>query len=90
MPEPGWYCVPPGLPATMTMTSMVSYPIEIIQTPDRITMIAELVMQLRRIYLDDPRRRRRRSQAHAVWSASVRRGCGDYRTDGAVPLDQAI
>ena len=51
MPEPGGYCVPPGLPATMT--SMVSYPIEIIQSPDRITMIAELDMQLRRIYLDD-------------------------------------
>ncbi|HUF73302.1 MAG TPA: hypothetical protein VMR74_10435 [Gammaproteobacteria bacterium] len=50
MPEPGWYCVPPGLPATMT--SMVSYPIEIIQSSGRITMIAELDMQLRRIYLD--------------------------------------
>ncbi len=48
--EPGAYCVPPGMPATMT--SMVSYPIEIIQTPNRLTMLAELEMQVRRIYLD--------------------------------------
>jgi hypothetical protein len=50
MPEPGWYCVPPGMPATMTST--VSYPIEIIQSPERITMLAELDMQLRRIFMD--------------------------------------
>ena len=50
MPEPGQYCVPPGLPATMT--SMVSYPIEIIQSPGRITMLAELDMQIRRIFMD--------------------------------------
>ena len=50
MPEPGWYCVPPGMPATMTAT--VSYPIEILQTPGRVTMLAELEMQLRRIYMD--------------------------------------
>jgi len=50
MPEPGWYCVPPGMPSTMTST--VSYPIEILQTPGRVTMLAELEMQLRRIYMD--------------------------------------
>lgn len=50
MPEPGWYCVPPGLPATMI--SMVSYPLEIIQSPGRITMIHELDMQVRRIFMD--------------------------------------
>lgn len=50
MPEPGWYCVPPGMPATITST--VSYPIEILQTPGRVTMLAELDMQQRRIYLD--------------------------------------
>jgi hypothetical protein len=48
--EPGAYCVPPGMPATMT--SMVSYPIEIIHSPNRVTMLAELDMQVRRIYLD--------------------------------------
>jgi len=50
MPEPGWYCVPPGMPGTMVST--VSYPIEILQTPGRVTMLAELDMQLRRIYMD--------------------------------------
>lgn len=49
-PEPGAYCVPPGMPATMT--AMVSYPIEIIHSPGRVTMLAELDMQVRRIYLD--------------------------------------
>ncbi len=48
--EPGAYCVPRGMPSTMT--SMVSYPIEIIHSPNRITMLAELDMQVRRIYLD--------------------------------------
>ena len=50
MPEAGWYCVPPGMPATMTST--VSYPIEILETPGRVTILAELEMQLRRIYMD--------------------------------------
>jgi hypothetical protein len=50
MPEPGWYCVPPGMPATMTST--VSYPVEILMTPGRITMLAELDMQQRRIFMD--------------------------------------
>lgn len=48
--EPGAYCVPPGMPRTMT--SMVSYPIEIIQSPGRVTMLAELDMQVRRVYTD--------------------------------------
>lgn len=49
-PEPGAYCVPPGLPATMT--SMVSYPIEVIHSEDRITILAEYDMQVRRIFMD--------------------------------------
>ena len=48
--EPGGYCVPPGLPATMTAT--VGYPIEIIQSKDRVTMLAEMEMQVRRIFMD--------------------------------------
>jgi hypothetical protein len=48
--EPGAYCVPPGMPSTMT--AMVSYPIEIIHSPNRLTMLAELDMQVRRIYMD--------------------------------------
>ena len=50
MPEPGWYCVPPGMPGTMTST--VSYPIEVLQTPGRVTMLAEFDMQQRRIFVD--------------------------------------
>ena len=37
--EPGAYCVPPGMPSTMT--SMVSYPVEIIHSPNRITMLTQ-------------------------------------------------
>jgi hypothetical protein len=48
--EPGIFCVPPGMPATMT--AMVSYPIEIIHSEGRVTMLAELDMQIRRIHLD--------------------------------------
>jgi hypothetical protein len=48
--EPGSYCVPPGMPSTMT--SIVGYPIEIVQTPDRIFMLAEIEMQVRRIFMD--------------------------------------
>jgi hypothetical protein len=35
-----------------TMTAMVSYPIEVIHSPNRLTMLAELDMQVRRIYTD--------------------------------------
>ncbi|MBF8269403.1 MAG: hypothetical protein HW386_1112 [Gammaproteobacteria bacterium] len=48
--EPGGYCVPPGMPSTMT--ALVGYPVEIIQSKDRVTMLAEMEMQVRRIYLD--------------------------------------
>lgn len=34
------------------MTAMVSYPIEIIHSESRVTMLAELDMQIRRIHLD--------------------------------------
>jgi len=49
-PEPGAWCVPTGMPSVMT--PVVGYPIEIIQHPQRVTMLAELEMQVRRIYLD--------------------------------------
>ena len=48
--EPGIFCVPPGMPSTMT--AMVSYPIEIIHSEHRITILAELDMQIRRVFLD--------------------------------------
>lgn len=49
-PDPGAFCVPQGMPSVML--SMVTYPVEIIQHPKRITMLAEMEMQVRRIYLD--------------------------------------
>lgn len=49
-PEPGWYCVPQGMP--YVMTSLAAYPIEILQDEDQLTMLAEMEMQVRRIYLD--------------------------------------
>lgn len=48
--EPGIFCVPPGMPSTMT--ALVSYPIEVIHSENRITLLAELDMQVRRIFMD--------------------------------------
>jgi len=50
MVEPGAYCVPPGMPSSMT--AMVSYPVEILQSDNRITMLVELESQYRRIWMD--------------------------------------
>lgn len=44
-------CVPYGMP---TMMSVAVYPIEVIQTPKQITIIAEAFSEVRRIYLDRP------------------------------------
>ena len=50
IPETGAYCVPGGMPSVMLAT--VSYPIEIVQTENRLVMLAELEMQVRRVFLD--------------------------------------
>jgi hypothetical protein len=50
VPELGAFCVPSGMPAVMLST--VAYPIEIVQTDDRLVMLAELEMQVRRVFLD--------------------------------------
>jgi hypothetical protein len=50
IPEPGAACVGTGMPALML--SLVSYPIEFAQTPSRIVTVAELEMQVRRIFID--------------------------------------
>lgn len=50
MVEYGSYCVPPGMP--YTMTAIVSYPIDITQTDKKITIITEYDDQFRRIFLD--------------------------------------
>jgi hypothetical protein len=50
IPEAGAYCVPSGMPRVMLST--VSYPVEILQSDTRITMLAELEMQVRRVFMD--------------------------------------
>jgi hypothetical protein len=50
IPETGAWCYGTGMPSMMMST--VSYPIEIVQHPSRLVMVAELEMQVRRVYLD--------------------------------------
>lgn len=50
IPETGAYCVPTGMPSVMLST--VAYPVEIVQTDSRLVMLAELEMQVRRVFLD--------------------------------------
>jgi hypothetical protein len=50
IPETGALCYGTGMPSVMLST--VSYPIEIVQQASRLVMLAELEMQVRRVYLD--------------------------------------
>jgi hypothetical protein len=50
IPETGAWCYGTGMPAVMLST--VSYPIEIVQHSTRLVMLAELEMQVRRVFLD--------------------------------------
>jgi hypothetical protein len=50
IPETGLWCLGTGMPSVML--SLVTYPIQIVQTPKLIVMLAELEMQVRRIHLD--------------------------------------
>jgi hypothetical protein len=50
IPETGAWCYGTGMPSVMLST--VSYPVEIVQNASRLVMLAELEMQLRRVYLD--------------------------------------
>jgi hypothetical protein len=50
IPETGLWCLGTGMPGVMM--SLVSYPIQIVQTPKLLVMLAELEMQLRRVHLD--------------------------------------
>jgi hypothetical protein len=50
IPETGAWCYGTGMPSVMLST--VSYPIEIVQNANRLVMLAELEMQVRRVYLD--------------------------------------
>ena len=48
---PAVLCLPYGMPRMMTVAS---YPIEILQTPGRITIVTEAFSEVRRVYLDQP------------------------------------
>lgn len=48
--DPSTLCRPEGMPTVM----QAIYPIQILQTPGQITVLAELFMQTRRIYMDAP------------------------------------
>lgn len=50
VPETGVWCLGLGMPHVMM--SLVSYPIQIVQTDSIMVMLAELEMQVRRVYLD--------------------------------------
>jgi hypothetical protein len=50
IPETGAWCYGTGMPSVMLST--VSYPIEIVQNSSRLVMLAELEMQVRRVFLD--------------------------------------
>jgi hypothetical protein len=50
IPETGAWCYGTGMPSVMMST--VSYPIEFVQHATRLVMLAELEMQVRRVYLD--------------------------------------
>ena len=50
IPETGAWCYGTGMPSVMLST--VSYPVEIVQHASRLVMLAELEMQVRRVYLD--------------------------------------
>lgn len=44
-------CVPYGMP---TMMSVVSYPVEITQTPKQLTIVTEAFNEVRRVFIDKP------------------------------------
>jgi hypothetical protein len=44
-------CLPYGMP---TMMSVAIYPMEVIQSPERVTIISEAFSEVRRVYLDRP------------------------------------
>jgi hypothetical protein len=49
-PSTGMACIPEGMPAMMQST----FPMEILETPGRVTIVQEAYNQVRRIYLDAP------------------------------------
>ena len=48
---PTSFCLPYGVP---TMMSVAVYPVEIIQKPSQVTIVAEAFSEVRRVYMDEP------------------------------------
>lgn len=46
--DPSRYCLPPGMPRTM----VAFYPLEILETPGRLTLLTEFFNETRRIWMD--------------------------------------
>jgi len=81
IPETGKWCLGTGMPSVML--SMVTYPIQIVQTPRLIVMLAELEMQLRRVYLDG------RGHAGDLLNSSMGHSIGSWDGDTLV-IDTAL
>jgi hypothetical protein len=81
IPETGAWCYGTGMPSVMMST--VSYPIELVQHASRIMMVAELEMQVRRVYLDG------RGHPHDFLSQGVGHSVGTWDGDTLV-IDTAL
>lgn len=81
IPETGLWCLGLGMPSVML--SMVSYPIQIVQTPKLMVMLAELEMQLRRVHLDG------RAHADDLLPSSAGHSIGSWDGDTLV-IDTAL
>jgi hypothetical protein len=81
IPETGAACVGTGMPSVMLST--VSYPIEWVQTPSRIVMVAELETQVRRVFLDG------RGHPEDVFPSGVGHSIGTWDGDTLV-IDTAL
>jgi hypothetical protein len=66
-------CVPYGVP---TMMSVATYPVEIIQLPQQVTIISEAFSEVRRVYLDRPQAKLE-DVAPGYYGRSVGRWDGD-------------
>jgi hypothetical protein len=79
-------CLPYGMP---TMMSVAIYPVEIIQTPKQVTIIAEAFSEVRRIYLDRPQENVD-DVAPGYYGRSVGRWEGDTLTADTVGIKTSI
>lgn len=81
IPETGKWCLGTGMPSVML--SLVTYPVQIVQTPKLIVMLAELEMQVRRVHLDG------RSHSPELLVSSSGHSTGTWEGDTLV-IDTAL